>query len=164
MLIEMIPVRPRIRMIYETSRLTDDQMPTPNVLKSNQEPSALYHTNVQACTTRKLPIHERIVVVGCSTTALGFLEELLFRYSIFIIWNNCILHFQKNAIPTVKTPKIYILFRSLLFHQPDFLEINLINCVRWQWPLYFRKNINPNICVSFHFTRGWMWFTPMWPK
>lgn len=44
-----------------------------------KKPFALYHQNINLCTKRKVPVTERIVVVGCSSTAISFLEELLFR-------------------------------------------------------------------------------------
>lgn len=79
MLMEMIPVKPRMRMTYHVAPLSENQIPNQKVLDGNLEPCALYHMNVQSCTKRKSVIHERIVVVGCSSTSLGFLEELIFR-------------------------------------------------------------------------------------
>lgn len=80
MLAEMVPVRPRIRMVYQLDLLDPERTPQPHVLQANlKKPYALYHQNVELSNKRKLPITERIIVVGCSSTAMSFLEELLFR-------------------------------------------------------------------------------------
>lgn len=80
MLSEMVPVRPRIRMTYQTDLLLPEQLPNAHVLHAHlKKPYALYHQNVALCTKRKVLVGDRIIVVGCSSTALSFLEELLFR-------------------------------------------------------------------------------------
>lgn len=79
MLSEMVPVRPRIRMIYPTEMLQIANHPDPYLMHTHlKKPFALYHQNITLCTKRKVAVTERIVVVGCSSTAMSFLEELLF--------------------------------------------------------------------------------------
>ncbi|XP_025419587.1 cilia- and flagella-associated protein 61-like [Sipha flava] len=66
---ELIPVKPRTRIQYDDDDLSGN----------NLEKFALFHMNTRLCTTQKLSLDVKIVVVGASTVALSFLERLLFN-------------------------------------------------------------------------------------
>lgn len=66
-------------MIYQLDKLRPEQSPPAHLLHYKCKPVGLYYQNVNTCTKRKISINERIVIVGCSTTALGFLRELIFH-------------------------------------------------------------------------------------
>lgn len=88
MLSEMIPIWPRKRLAYDLDRLRPEQHP-PRYVLANDEYSdqyALYAQTVSTCVKRKLHINHRIVVVGCSTTALAFLEHLIYSPDSDGVW------------------------------------------------------------------------------
>lgn len=78
-LAEMIPIRPRRPMIYQQDKLRPEHLPPAHLLHYECKPVGLFYQNVNSCTKRKISINERIVIVGCSTTAMGFLRELIFH-------------------------------------------------------------------------------------
>lgn len=52
---------------------------------------SLYHITVKSCENRKVNVNTKIIVVGCSTVAIAFLENLLFKLvsfskSIIFLW------------------------------------------------------------------------------
>lgn len=100
MMAEMIPVRPRMRMHYQLDKLQPNQWPPRHVLHSHCHPLGLYYQNVNTCTKRKMPINERIVCIGCSTTALAFLEGLIFREECKDMYFTSITLISPNGLAT----------------------------------------------------------------
>lgn len=88
LLSEMRPMKPRNRMRYDTDRLRPEQLPPAYVLQPPADHSrfALYAQTGTSAALRKLHVNARLVLVGCSQTALAFLEELLFAERSRDIW------------------------------------------------------------------------------
>lgn len=80
MLSEMIPIRPRKRLVYDLPLLRPDQRPAHHIVDNLHDGRkfALYTKTVSTSVKRKTHINSRIIVVGCSNTALAFLEYLVF--------------------------------------------------------------------------------------
>ncbi|KAF5296312.1 hypothetical protein FQA39_LY12529 [Lamprigera yunnana] len=70
----MIPVRPR--RIPEFTQTDLDNCRPEEFVTQEREPFALYIITSHYCTLKHYEINARIVVVGCSTTALAFLDSL----------------------------------------------------------------------------------------
>lgn len=65
---ELIPVKPRIRIQYDNKDKFDAY-----------EKFSLFHMNTRLCTTQRISIDAKIVVVGASNVALSFIENLVFK-------------------------------------------------------------------------------------
>lgn len=78
----MFPVRPRIHCSYKLNAMHSYQRPAEWLQKPLPHPFALYHMNIGQCELRKVQVNKKIIVVGCSETALAFIEELIFKYNI----------------------------------------------------------------------------------
>ena len=91
---EMAPIRPRRQIMYPVHMLHGN-VPSTRVLKEI-DPFALYSINRKLVLEPKIGINARIVVVGASTTSLGFLETLVF--SPHLKFNNIML-VSPNGLP-----------------------------------------------------------------
>lgn len=66
---ELIPIKPRTRIQYDNEQMQCDDF----------EKFTLLHMNMRLCTSQKIPIDARIIVIGASVVALSFLESLVFK-------------------------------------------------------------------------------------
>lgn len=76
-LADMIAIQPTHPIQYNIKRLGEYAPPQEYI---EVEPLALYYVNEQITMTKKTEINSKIVIVGGSDTALGFIEHLIFRY------------------------------------------------------------------------------------
>ncbi|XP_069686170.1 cilia- and flagella-associated protein 61-like [Periplaneta americana] len=93
----LIPVLPRRQIKYDTDSLGSNT-PCSTVLRKD-EPFALYCMSPRYCSLSKISVNTRIVVVGASSTALSFLETLLFNSSSTYLSFNNITLVARHGIP-----------------------------------------------------------------
>lgn len=69
----MRPVKPRRRVLPKRFLLNDeiDERISPEL--------PLYELGVPSCSQNKIHVNRRIIVIGCSNTAMAFFEELIFK-------------------------------------------------------------------------------------
>ncbi|CAH1987496.1 unnamed protein product [Acanthoscelides obtectus] len=73
----MLPLAPRRLPDYDMDLLLQEECAPSKLIVEDQEPFALYLSTVPNCSVNRHAVNTRIVVVGCSNTALSFLETLL---------------------------------------------------------------------------------------
>lgn len=81
MLVEMQTVLPRLTMHYDLHNWPPHRPQPPAHIFSPHtgDPYSLYYCSMSTCTQRKIHINLRIVMVGCCTTSISFINELLFN-------------------------------------------------------------------------------------
>nr|CAI5824829.1 unnamed protein product [Callosobruchus analis] len=73
----MLPLAPRKLPDYDMAVLEAEECAPKKTIVEDQDPFALYLSTVPNCSVNRHAVNTRIVVVGCSNTALSFLETLL---------------------------------------------------------------------------------------
>lgn len=84
MLGEMVPVLPRRRLEFESMHEWRREQIPPKYVRHNVADAsrfALYAHTISSCQKRKVHVNHRLVIVGCSCTALAFLEHMLYGCS-----------------------------------------------------------------------------------
>lgn len=137
MLPEMIPIRPRKPMHYELDKLHKWQWPITPTPDINSIPYGLYFHSAKSCTKRKIHINERIVIVGCSVTALAFLEELIFhKENQNLYFTNITLVSPKGLVYRLyqDLSPLAMSFKSILVFTPAYVRrlalrtwVNIVN-------------------------------------
>lgn len=95
---DMIPIRPRKRIIYDQNKLRGIAI-NPTLLE-NSPPFALYHYNIKLIPSFfKKHVNSRILVVGASTTGISFLETLFFSKLGQKYWFTNITLITSNDLP-----------------------------------------------------------------
>lgn len=79
MLCDMVPILPRRLVEYDPAKLEPYHNRPPNcMIPPYGPPYALYMHNNHLCTSQKLPVNTRIVIVGGGQTTMSFFERLIF--------------------------------------------------------------------------------------
>ena len=137
---EMAPIRPRRQIVYPIHMLHGN-VPSNRVLKEI-DPFALYSINRKLLLEPKIGINARIVVVGASTTNLGFLETLVF--SPHLRFNNITLvspHGLPGDLPVSEEAKGLL---SSRYSEAQFV-ISKLGPVLIQWILHITNKKYPLI-------------------
>ncbi|XP_057670515.1 cilia- and flagella-associated protein 61-like isoform X2 [Diorhabda carinulata] len=86
----LLPILPIMQPEYDLNVLKEEECAPSEVVTEKKEPFALYVSTVNICSHTRHVINTKIIIVGCSNTALAFIHALVFRQSVSLLvtYNN----------------------------------------------------------------------------
>ncbi|CAG9857665.1 unnamed protein product [Phyllotreta striolata] len=126
-LFDFLPIMPTMQPQYDMTELNDAECAPSTTVIEKKESFALYVSTLPLASLERNVVNTRILVLGCSHTALSFLKALLLKQSPnhMVTFNSVTLLCSVGLIHTRVNPRI----REMFLVKKNFLDARHMDCI-----------------------------------